>query len=206
MGLAVLTLAPPAAAQPPGFSDEATFRRFLEYRNTPNYMRMLLNTALKDEQTILPRCEDLENRGRRLVAVIEPVIFAEGAGQPSSGLWLERVILGRCGAEAYRNIIFYVSPGDPVKTSTALPGLTLADLDLQYDTGVAIMAVYRHAYPKCRDLTIVDTRVVTKPPATGGTWVESWSFYVCDDVVQHEIRFIPNAQGRVTYSFKPPSK
>lgn len=201
--LVAVTPTGPVAAETQADSAKQIIEKLVRYRNTDFYKRLLLTAALRNDQKLQPPCTDVKPGDRRLIAVVRPVAFADGVDEPATGVWLERVTLQRCGSVAYRNIIFYIKPGEGIRARAALPGLTRADLQLQSDTTAALLASAKAGNPSCKSTAIVDTEVVKHPPQRGDPWVERWSVYDCAETAAYDITFTPDAQGRATYSFDP---
>ncbi len=200
IGLATILFAGQATAQAPGEVSAETVRKFSEFRKSDFYIRLLVARALEDDRKMPPPCTDFRPYRRELVSVMRPIKFDGEAKEPTSGVWLERLHVRRCGKIVYRNVFFVAKPNDILKAGDAAPSLTKTDLRLQIDAGRGIMIADRVRDPSCRERTLVDTEVLSQPPAGGGPWLERWTVHACGVTASHDVTFTPNARGGVTYS------
>ncbi|MBQ8459143.1 hypothetical protein IJ541_03455 [bacterium] len=100
--------------------------------------------------------------------------------------------------------------GANYNTRTPLPGNTLANRKLQYDT---IMPVYMATGTKlknCETMSIINTKVTRQPynlkmqggQYTQGQWEELWTVNACGKTADVPIKFILDSTG-ATYMISP---
>lgn len=98
---------------------------------------------------------------------------------------------------------------DNINTKVPLPGKTIANAKLQYDTLIPVYAVCGSLVKNCRNLSVINTEVVQAPAdlviksgrPVSGNWKEKWTVNACGVVVQVPITFLIDATG-VTYVIK----
>lgn len=81
-----------------------------------------------------------------------------------------------------------------------VPGDTLANTKLQYDTISSVYAAANMKVPSCNNLSIVNSKVLKQP--SNGNWQEEWVVNACGKKVFVPITFILDYSG-ATYMISP---
>jgi hypothetical protein len=146
------------------------------------------------------------------VVVLQPIVHRKGDAYPQSGAWQQRFEFARCGQKKTCNAIFLATPSAPPQVQPLPPGDTIASLQLLHDARqAAMMAAYLKLGPqeegkKCRDMEIVDTKLISPPPMgllpKSGPWVEEWTIDCCGKPVAVTADFAPNGRGGTSFHFK----
>ncbi len=97
--------------------------------------------------------------------------------------------------------------GEPLRPTMSVPGETLANSNLQFDTWKYIEIFEMVEAPNC-DSNVVDTRIledssgasVRGGPLLEGGWVEEWTLDRCGEPVVYRVKY--TADGRVGTFFE----
>jgi hypothetical protein len=115
-------------------------------------------------------------------------------GEPGEVIWIERYEVD-CG-KPLRRAIAMVLTGDRIEAAAMAPGATLADAQLQIETGrLASQAALARAPEGCKEAPVIDTAVTEKPTTGGPPWKERWTTNACGEIVEVELHFMPSPTG-----------
>jgi hypothetical protein len=127
----------------------------------------------------------------------------DSAGVPIAGLWGESLEASGCGvARKKLNVVTAVSGPGSLTTGVLAPGDTEANPLLQKDTSRHVYAAAMTKAPReCKKVFLDDTQHIRKEAATdpriaGPVLVEKWTVIACDQTIDVEVKFIPDATGR----------
>ena len=104
-------------------------------------------------------------------------------------------------------VFLFLLLGVMVYAAERLPGRSLADAVLQYDTLKAVYSSAIIAVPECKeDLSVVNTELISEPEFRNkrgklqavSDWAEKWTVNACGKEVSVPIVFIPDKRGTGT--------
>jgi hypothetical protein len=88
-----------------------------------------------------------------------------------------------------------------------VPGMTMADPELQKDTLKSLEVAVVRAMPKCDKAIAVRMTQVLEPPAKAqGRWKELWQAHACGREIGQVIEFVPNSKGVGIFMAMPQKK
>ncbi len=190
--LTVLVILPSA-----GFAQQKPSPKFEQYLDDLAYTS-LRDSALRRQDVAfpMPPCDDIKIVRRIALKIVDVPHFLIGAEIPNSGIWIEHLLVDRCGTRTARN--FLASFDGSLKIIPLTPGITLAPAGLQVD----IQKAHRPAAAAklaCdeREILVTDTKIVDWPSGEG-PWRESWIFAGCDRSTHLMFDFAPDGTGNYT--------
>jgi len=114
--------------------------------------------------------------------------------KPGAISWVERFAVA-CTPRARRSFLLLLD-SEQTRIAELLPGLTIVEPAMQRDASRAAKSTAKSARPHgCDKTIIIDTRIVSPPPAPGKPWVERWTCDQCSARVELELSFAPSSQG-----------
>lgn len=156
-----------------------------------------LQVACKSEHAVKPNG----------AMVLSPISFSEDKQNPVKGSWQIRYQIEGCGKSKIYNVSFTANSSGKMPTSKLdYPGSTLANPIIFHDAigAATIAALYKSGQSNdCKDAHIFDTHV-TEPPhnivgndkTVANVWNETWTFKLCDKMVEIPIIFTQSPDGR----------
>ncbi len=139
--------------------------------------------------------------------VLQPINLPAGAEHATSGAWVYRYDVTRCGKTKRNNMLVSIGKDGP-QAELLLPGHTFAT---PRQMAEAIPTVGAYAAPvlekDCKQIRIADTTVVKPPTVAAGAkaptapWKERWTVYGCGKQVDVPVTFTPDGKGSSTLSF-----
>lgn len=98
----------------------------------------------------------------------------------------------------FGGVVFAQEP--KINTKLPLPGATLCNTKLQYDTLIPAYTAANLKVGNCNNLSITNTKVLKQP--SNGNWKEEWVINACGKQVYVPITFILDSRG-ATYMISP---
>jgi hypothetical protein len=188
--VAALGIVPAQAAAP---SDADIFR---DYIKSAHYQGFILKSFNDVEPAPLKaQCPALTLDPP---LVTQPATFAQiGNTYPiSTGRWVQRAMLNRCGAKAIRRLFLAADPRDgSVHAIGLMPGAFPGDLQLEGDAQRIVLSGMMQV-ARCNDprkVIVLDTRL-TRPAAAQG-WSEVWTVQVCGRMATADVIYTADATG-----------
>ena len=149
-------------------------------------------------------CTDIKLADESSLAIVRPIVFAEGADKPSDGAWIESVAADACGTKHLHNVESIARDGS-IETASLLNGTTLATIELQNDAIASVLlAAGAQAVEGCDDKFITDTEFkdFEGEPIVNATdgpearrWREIWTVSACKKEVSVPVVFTPDETG-----------
>lgn len=200
-GLVVLALGLAGAMAPARAQDPRAdaLKRLEAYIDTAEYLAHV-GARLNEYEApgLRAQCPALRLVRRAQMWVVAEARFAGGEIAPTTGEWIDRLMVDRCGTVAYRNLLL-VAREQKLQASALLPGRTYTPPRLQRD---ALKAAAAQARVKtgCQDAMPVADTAVDGKVVPGAPWKEDWTFVGCGKSVVVTVSFTPTSDGaaRVT--------
>ena len=194
--LAALAFAVPAAQAAPPQTDAQIFAGYVA---DPAYKAYLLAAFNGTEPPPLKaKCASLTIVSLDPPMVVTPPTFAEigTVFHISTGSWVARATLGRCGGKVVRRLLITGNPQTGTLHAQALiPGEFPGNLKLENDaTHIVLPAAMGTA--KCTDwksLWVLDTKLTS--PAKPQGWSETWTMQACGRSVTADVGYVADATG-----------
>lgn len=179
----------------------------LQYVFSQRAMVVMYQLGVEQDKkfNLQPDCK-MKYQVRPLGAVLlKPVTFPDGGQNPTSGVWLTRYQLERCGDAKIYNAVFVADAngGNPAPTPF-YPGNSRGGPVLIQDSVMVATttALAKSGQSGCRKVDLFDMRAKQPPHdvVEGGTtfkgvWAETWTFRVCGQMVDVGMVFTPDADG-----------
>lgn len=213
---ATLVAAAPAFAQnaqqpAPAAQPQNPAQRFEAYATSEGYKKAIGQLAVMGATISAPECKDHKAVKRASITIYAGPQFAEGV-HPVAGLWLDRVLMDRCGKPGYQNILVQAVPGATPKAALKMPGQTFANPPMQDLVMKDIIGAL--AAKKCSDpaqIIPVDTvpgketkprKIDQKGMLVEGVWKETWTLKACGKPVSATVDFTADGKGGMTHKVK----
>jgi hypothetical protein len=196
--------------------------QFPVYFNSIAYREMVAAKVLDAEIGLGTACHHQTSLHHGIRALIKMPVFDGNDEVPTSGAWVDRTEVDRCGKTIAQNILVAFTDGKPSLTAL-LPGATRAAPRLQRDAlptaftaaSVKQTVAERQGAPDCADKTkfsVIDTRLdreripiryneAGKMVAVG--WDETWIFLMCGREIPVVVHFNANGQGGTNFNVDP---
>ena len=217
--LALLAAAPalaqspaPAPAPAPAATADNPAAKFQAYATSDAYRKTIGQLAVMGDTVSAPECKTHQPKERAALTVFMPPMFGEGM-HPTSGLWLDRIKMDRCGTITFQNILVQAQPnGQPPMLSLKMPGQTGANPPMQDLVMKDVVTALTKG--KCTDIAKiipVDSKVdkETKPRKVDqkgmlveGAWKETWIFNACGKKVNATVDFVTDGKGGLSHKVK----
>jgi len=181
--------------------DAATNEKLGRFIASKDYFDWLNGRLVQAEPAPLREtCATVKPTRRIRLLVTRPPTFAD-TPFPTSGAWVDQLMVDRCGTEVARSILVDVRDGR-AQAAGLLPGRTNAP-PLQQRDATLQAEVAAQAKAKCKDkMHVVDTAVdgEVKP---GAPWKENWTFMGCKGTqTVVAMTFTPDGKGGTNFVAK----
>ncbi|MCK6450884.1 MAG: hypothetical protein L6R19_08520 [Alphaproteobacteria bacterium] len=187
---------PPVAAQD---ARAGALERLEAYLDTAEYLSYVAARLNEYEAPGLrAQCPALRLVRRAQMWVVAEARFTGREIAPASGEWIDRLMVDRCGATVYRNLLV-VAREQKLQASALLPGRTYTPPRLQRDA-LRPAAAQARIKTGCQDAMPVADTAVDGKVVPGAPWKEDWTFVGCGKSVVVTLSFTPASDGaaRVT--------
>jgi hypothetical protein len=172
---------------------------FADYVRSPQHKTFLLRSYNELEPPPLKAtCSKLEIATLDPPLVLQPAEFAQIGNNyiPSTGRWVQRATLTRCGGKAVRRLFLEADPRDgSLHALPMLPGEFAGNIQLENDaTHIVLPGMMGVA--KCSDfkaLFVLDTKLTSAPRPEG--WSETWTVLACGRTVTADVSYLADATG-----------
>jgi hypothetical protein len=188
-----LGLAPAQAALP---SDADIFANYIKSAHYQDFILKAFNDV--EPPPLKAKCARLTVAALDPPLVVEPPTFAAiGNTYPiSTGRWVARATLNRCGAKVIRRLFLAADPRDgSLHAIPLLPGEFPGNLQLEGDAQRIVLSGMM-GVAKCMDskkVFVLDTKL-TSPAADKG-WSEAWTALVCGRTMTADGIYTADASG-----------
>lgn len=195
--------------------DNGALRQYIE---SQEFRTQLQQFGMQWDRSIIgkqPDCRDRLLAKPVLFEELEEVRFGSDDVKPTTGAWLTRFLLDRCGRTVMYNIVAVARPVESSKLVRLVPGNTLASARLMRDVydqaipmaGVVEMSRLGKDYSCEKPVIVEDTEVVRRPEVVNAPitsqWEEVWSVKMCDERVDIRLCFTPDGNGGTYFSTRP---
>ena len=213
--VAALAVAAPVLAQnappPPTGQPENPAQRFERYATSEGYKKSIGQIAVMGSTISQPECKEHKAVKRAAITIYAGPTFAEGL-HPVTGLWMDRILMDRCGKPGYQNILVQAQPGTSPKAALKMPGLTNANPPMQ--DLVMKDVIDGLAAKKCTDMAQIipvdsvlgketkPRKIDTKGMLVEGAWKETWTIRACGKTVAATIDFSADGKGGLSHKVK----
>ena len=180
-------------------------KRTAEYIFSDAMVEIMLHHGMAKDRSLglFPQCDSNYGVVPDSVDIIDPIVFPGDVQHPVKGTWSIRYRLLRCGEEKVYNTVFVASGGSAVPAfHSYFPGSTNAGAQLIRDTmpTALAMAKARSGQQDCKKVEVLDM-VVSEAAhpfnedgkTIEGVWNEKWTFLLCGQITDVNLRFTPDA-------------
>lgn len=182
--------------------------KFFRYVNAYIVSSALYQEALKINENMHFSCSEEYHILPGDVTILQPIIFDDKFQHPTSGLWLHRYRVQRCGREIIYNTYIASQNGAPPKIISGVNGLTNVSLKYLLDV---IISVYKYAnsqYAPCPQGStnptpfVYDTELKPDKSTSNQKWSEKWLVGICNTMITIHIDF-DNIAQEMKYTINP---
>lgn len=206
--LALLAACGPTSGTPaPGqrvtlVADEDQSGRFTTLRASDEYVRVIHDRALKNDERRNAQCTERRVKTFELDRVVSPLKFFKDIRLPLEGEWSERVTVDSCGRMVEHRI--HVIATLRGMLAVAPPGESLTDLRTQLDIARALTTheQARDTAASCPQWRIENAMIAARPDAER-RWRERWTIDACGAKHNYLIFFAPGDTEGTIFRIQP---
>ncbi len=173
---------------------------FAGYLNSKPYKRYLEAAFNQGEAPVLKnQCPSLRLiKGNQYTLIKQPKFVKAGSGYSlSSGVWIARAVMDRCGKRVIRRALLEAKGGDQnlIKPTFLLNGEFQGNLKLEYDARRIVFPALA-AYGNCDKPNMVSVLDIKAPgPSSPKGWSEIWIARSCDSIVEVDVSYTATKDG-----------